>query len=177
VAATSEVAATIVVGQAVRVSSIEELIIGIAILVGTVGVVVPVIPGALLVLGAILVWAFQLNNPTGWVTFAVAAAAIGLSQVAKYVVPGRRMQVAGVPNRTILIASLAGIVGFFVIPIVGLFVGFVLGAYVAERHRLGPEPAWPSTKLALRAVGLSILIELTGCLLAAGVWLTAVRST
>ena len=54
-----------------------------------------------------------------------------------------------------------GVVGFFVIPVVGLFVGFVLGIYLAERRRVGQADAWPSTKAALRAVGLSILIELT----------------
>ncbi len=65
-------------------------------------------------------------------------------------------------------------VGFFVIPVVGLFLGFVVGVYGAEEERLGPQAAWPSTKLAVRAVGLSILIELAGALLAAATWLAAV---
>ena len=43
------------------------------------------------------------------------------------------------------------IAGFFVVPVVGLFVGFVLGVYVAERQRVGGEQAWPSTKAALRS--------------------------
>ena len=42
-------------------------------------------------------------------------------------------------------------------------------------RRLGSHQlAWPSTRHALGAVGLSILIELAGALLAAGAWLTAV---
>ena len=55
------------------------------------------------------------------------------------------------------------------------FVGFPLGVYLSELQRLGAHAnAWASTKHALRATGLSILIELIGASLAAAVWLTAV---
>ena len=46
------------------------------------------------------------------------------------------------------------------IPVVGLLVGFVLGVYLAELRRVGSEAAWPATRHALKAVGLSMLIEL-----------------
>ena len=52
-----------------------------------------------------------------------------------------------------------------------------LGVYVAERRRLGAKAAWPSTKAALRAVGLSILIELAAATLAACVWVVGVVVT
>jgi len=61
-------------------------------------------------------------------------------------------------------------VGFFVIPVVGLLVGFVAGIYLAELLRVGRARAWPSTGAALRAAGLSLLIELAAGLLAAVVW-------
>jgi uncharacterized protein len=65
-----------------------------------------------------------------------------------------------------------GLVGFFVIPVVGLFVGFVLGVWLAEWARLrDPRRAWPSTKQALKAAGLSMLIELAAGLAIAAVWL------
>jgi uncharacterized protein len=67
------------------------------------------------------------------------------------------------------------VVGFFVIPVVGFFIGFPLGVYLEERRRLGPHAAaWRSTREALRAMGLSILIELTATALAAGAWLAVV---
>ena len=155
-------------------SGVEELIIGLAILAGLVGIVVPILPGALLVLGAIMVWAFQLNSPAGWATLAVAAVAIGLSQVVKYLIPGRRLKAAGIPNGTLLLATALGVVGFFVVTEECLLAGFVLGVYAGERQRLGSEMAWPATKVALRAVGLSIMIELAGCLVATGAWLATV---
>jgi hypothetical protein len=94
--------------------------------------------------------------------------------VVKYALPGRGLRTAGVPNRTLVVGGVLGVVGFFVVPVVGLVVGFVLGVYVAELQRLGSTAAWPSTKAALKAVGLSILIELAAGLAATALWLTAV---
>jgi len=160
------------------VSFAGQLIVGLAILVGLVGVVVPLLPGAFLVLGAILVWAVVDGTATAWTVFAIAALAIGVSQVAKYVLPGRRLAAGGIPGSTVAVGGILGIVGFFVVPVVGLVLGFVLGIYAAESLRLKSlATAWPSTLTALRAVGLSMLIELFGALVAAGTWLTVVLVT
>jgi uncharacterized protein YqgC (DUF456 family) len=150
-------------------------LVGMAILAGIAGIVVPALPGALLVLGAILVWAIAESSATGWAVLALAAVLIGVAQVVKFLVPGRRMREAGVPSSTIVAGVVLAIAGFFLIPVVGLFLGFPAGVYLAERRRLGPhDQAWGSTRHALKALGLSILIELTAALLAAGIWLTAV---
>ena len=63
-----------------------------------------------------------------------------------------------------------GVVGFFVVPVIGAVLGFVLGVYLSELQRVGAGPAWPATKAALKAVGLSVLIELAAAVLAASVW-------
>ena len=154
-----------------------EVLVALAIAVGLVGVVVPVLPGALLVLGAILVWAWDIGTGEAWVVFAVATTFIALGSVVKYVVPGRRLRTSGVPTSTLLLGGLLGIIGIFVIPVVGLVVGFVLGIYLAELRRVGVDAAWPATKDALKAVGLSILIELVATLCAASVWAAGVVLT
>jgi uncharacterized protein YqgC (DUF456 family) len=151
------------------------LLVGLAIAVGLVGVVVPVLPGALLAWGAILVWALAVGTSTAWAVLAIATLAIGLAQVFKLLVPGRRMRAAGVPRASIVAGGVLAVVGFFAIPVVGLFVGFPLGVYLRERWRLGEhDPAWRSTTAALRAIGLSIAIELAATLVAAVAWLVAV---
>lgn len=151
-----------------------EVLIGLAIVVGLVGIVVPILPGALLVLGAIAVWAVLEGTGTGWAVFAAAAVLLVVSGVVKYTWPGRKMRDAGVPKRSLVAGALLGIVGFFVIPIVGLLIGFLLGTYLAEVHRhRAHADAWRSTVHATKAVGLSILVELLGALLAAGIWLAA----
>ena len=140
-------------------SDLGLIVVGLAIATGIVGVVVPVLPGALLAWAAIAVWAFV----------------VGGAQVVKVLVPGRRLRDAGVPRRSIAAGVVLAVVGFFVIPVVGLFIGFPVGVYVEERRRLGRHAAaWRSTQEALRALGLSIVIELTATMIAAAAWLAAV---
>ena len=150
---------------------IETLLAGVLIVVGIVGVLVPVLPGLLLVLAGIAVWAVPRNDTVGWTVLGLAVLVVVLGSVAKYLLPGRRLREAGVPMRTLALGGVLGLVGFFVIPVVGLFLGFVLGVYLGELGRLGDRSrAWPATKQALTAVGWSILIELATGLLAAAVW-------
>ena len=49
-----------------------DLLTGLAIAIGLVGIVVPVLPGSVLVLAAILLWAVLTSTAIGWTTFAVA---------------------------------------------------------------------------------------------------------
>ena len=154
-----------------------ELLVAIAIAVGIAGIIVPVLPGTILVLAAVLVWALDIGTTTAWAVFAVSSLLLVMGSVVKYLLPGRQLKASGVPSRTLLVGALLGFIGFFVIPVVGMFIGFVLGVYVAERARVGGALAWPSTKSALRAVGASILIELVAALLAAAAWVAGVVAT
>jgi len=156
------------------VSTLGLALVGIAILVGVAGVVIPGLPGGLLVVAAVLVWAGVEQTAGAWTTFAIATGFVAASQVIRYVVPGRRMRDAGVPMSTLALGAVLGVIGFFVVPVIGLFLGFVLGVYLAERRRAGSTgDARSSTTLALKAVGLFVLIELAGVMLAAVTWLTA----
>lgn len=142
------------------------------------GIVVPVLPGALLVWAAIAVWAAVTQSTAGWVVLVAATVCIAAVQVVKYALPERRLRNAGVPRRSILVGGLAGLVGFFVLPVVGLLVGFVGGVYVAERRRIGDHgEAWRATVLAARLAGLTIVIELFGTLVAAATWLGVAAAT
>lgn len=151
--------------------NLTELLVGVAIIAGIAGIVVPVLPGSILILGAVLVWTIQDGSTTSWIIFSVVTLLLVAGAILKYAIPGRQLKTTGVPNRSVLLGALLGTIGFFVIPVVGLFVGFVAGIYLAELQRLGQPEAWPSTKFALKAVGASILIELVAALLAASTWL------
>jgi len=154
-----------------------ELLVAVVIAVGLVGILVPVLPGSVLVVAGILLWAISVGGTTAWTVFAVATALVVAGTVVKYVVPGRRLQVAGIPASTQWFGVLLGVVGFFVVPVVGLLIGFVLGIYVAEYVRVGAKQAWPSTMHSLKAVGLSIVIELVAALAATWVWVVGVLAT
>lgn len=157
--------------------SVLEVLVAVAIAVGIAGVVVPILPGSALVLGAVLVWTIEVGGGTAWTVFAVVTTLLVLGSIVKYAVPGRRLKVAGIPTSTLWAGGVLGVIGFFVVPVVGLVLGFVLGVYLAEHRRVGAAAAWPSTKHALRAVGLSVLIELLAVLLAASVWVVGVVAT
>ena len=145
----------------------------VALVVGIVGVVVPVLPGLFLCLAAVLAWAvFADGDPQiRWVVFTLCAVWVVVGTVVKYAWPGAQMKALGVPTRTLLAGVLLGVVLMFVIPVVGLVIGFVGGVWVAEAARLGGfAQAWPSTVAALRAAGLSVLVELGAACLVAATW-------
>lgn len=150
-------------------------LVGLAILVGLVGIVLPVLPGSLIIAAAVLVWALDTEEPAAWVVFAVVVLLLAAGSIATYVIAGRRVSASGVPRRSLVVAGLAGIVGFFLIPVIGLLIFFPLGLYAMEYLRLGdPRGARNSAAVAIRATALGMLVELGLALAAAGTWLVAV---
>ena len=155
------------------------VLVGLLMLAGLIGVVVPVLPGLLLVGGAGLWWAIgDGGTTTHWLVFAVIALIGLVGTWLKYVVPARRTAQAGASGRSQLVALGLGIVGFFVIPVIGAPIGFVLGIYLAELHRLRAKaPAWAATRAALQGFALSMLIEFTAAVLMIGAWVIGVVLT
>lgn len=147
--------------------------VGLAILVGLIGIVVPVLPGSPIIAVALLVWAVDTGG-WAWAVFAAATAMLAAGWAASYVVPGRRVAASGVPRSTFVVAGLAGLAGFFVLPVLGLFVFFPAALYLMEYRRLRDRSAaWASAWLAVRMTALGMLIELSLALLAASTWLVA----
>ncbi|WP_300680375.1 DUF456 domain-containing protein [Nocardioides sp.] len=149
-----------------------EVLLLLTMLLGLCGIVALVVPGSLIIAAATVVWALQADDGRAWIFTSVALALLVAGMVVKYVVPGRRLADAGIPGRTQLIGLGVGVVGFFVIPVIGLVLGFVLGVWIAEVVRLGAGEATSSTFVALKAAGLSLLIELSVAALAVAVTLT-----
>lgn len=152
------------------------LLVGLVMAAGVVGCVVPVLPGLLLIAAAALVWALYEQDPLSWVVFAAMIAVLGVGAVAKYVLPARNLQAVGAPRSTMLIGAGAAVVGFFVIPVLGLPIGGVAGVFLAELRRLKGDraAAWRSTWETIKAVGLGLLIELAAALVAVAIWVVAV---
>ena len=148
------------------------LAVGIVIFViGVLGIVIPVLPGLLLCVAAVLVWAGFTGGTTAWVTFGVVAVIYAVTLLLQFLIPGRRMKRDGVGGLTLTLGVVGAIIGFFVIPVVGLPVGFVLGVFAAEYVRFRDlDRAWQATKAALRGVLHSMGIELSAALLIAVTW-------
>jgi uncharacterized protein len=153
---------------------VVTVLAAVLVAVGIVGIALPILPGLVLVVAGVAVWAVARADAVAWTVLGIVVALAVVGSVVKYLLPGRRLRDSGVPGRTIAAGAVLGVIGFFVIPVLGLFIGFVLGVYLAELARLsGHEAAWPSTRRALAAVGWSIVIEMATGLLAAAVWVGA----
>ncbi|MCW2614731.1 MAG: hypothetical protein JWN08_1725 [Frankiales bacterium] len=156
-----------------------SVLVGLVMVVGLLGVVVPLLPGTALVLGAGVAWAVlvQTEGAGRWVVVAVMAALFVAGVAAKYALPGKRLS-AQLPRTTLLCGALAAVVGFLVLPPFGLLVGGVAGVYLAEARRVGGgAEARRSTVQVLKAVGLGILAELTAGVLMVGTWLAGLVAT
>ena len=154
------------------------ILVAVAIAVGLVGVLVPLLPGTLLVYAAIAVWAFVEQNTVGWVVLGVVTAILAATMAIKYLWPVKRMRAADVSPATLAAGAVAGVIGFFVIPVLGLLVGFVLGVYLAElAHRRDQRQAWASTVHAVKGAALSVGVELAGGMLATAAWVIGVVLT
>ncbi|QAY64503.1 DUF456 domain-containing protein [Xylanimonas allomyrinae] len=158
-------------------SVLGEVLVGLVIVVGLVGTVVQVLPGNVLVLGAILVWAWVTGGGAWW-AFAAAAVVVALAELGQWLLAGRHLRRADVPWSTLAWGGVAGVVGFFVLPVVGLPLFFVGAVYVAELvRRQDRERAWRATVAALQATGITIVVQLAGGLLASVAWLVGVWRT
>lgn len=147
------------------------LLVALAIAVGLVGILVPLLPGTLLVWAAIAVWAVVVATTTSWVVLGIVTALLVSGIAVKYLWPVKRMRAAEVSGRTLAAGAVLGVIGFFVIPVVGLPVGFVAGVFAAElAQRRDRRRAWASTVHAVKGVALSVGVELAAGLLATAVW-------
>jgi uncharacterized protein len=161
------------------VSAAGELLIGIAMAVGLVGVVVPVLPGLLLVWVAGVAWAWlDGGGALRWTIAAILTLLFVAGTTLKYVLPARSATGAGAPRSTLLLAAVGAVVGFFVIPVVGFVIGGVAVVFLAELARLGsPAAAWLSTRAVLVGIGIGMLVELCAATSMLAVWLLGVFAT
>ncbi len=149
--------------------------VGLAMVAGTVGIVLPALPGLFVVWAASGVWALVVQSGVGWVVWGVTTCLYAAGLACQYIVPGRRLRSAGVGTTTLVIALLAGVVGFFVIPFIGGPLAFAGAVYLVSRSRgAGHMLAWAATKQAGRAVLTSIGVELLAALSIIATWIVGV---
>lgn len=146
--------------DSLTVQIIVTVLAALAYIVGLTGIIVPVLPGTITIVIATLVWAIVIGGWPAWIAFAIVLVLGAIGMTCSYVLTGRRLKEAEVPMWPVLVGIASGIVGIFVIPFLGLPIGFLIGLYVAESLRLkdwrkGLDNAW----IAIKALGLGIIIE------------------
>ncbi|WP_435299476.1 DUF456 domain-containing protein [Timonella sp. A28] len=156
----------------------QDLIIALVIFVGLIGTIIQILPGSLIVAGAIFVWALLTGGTTAWVICVLSFLVIAAGAVIKYVLAGSHMKRSRLRNSSIIVGLVAGAILFFVIPVIGLPIGFVLGVFLSEYlHTQDFTAAKASTIVALKATGITILVELGAALIATGLWIVGLVMT
>ncbi len=153
--------------------TVVTILCGLAILVGVAGTIIPVLPGSILIGLSLLAWAIWGGaGTTGWVVFGIGLVFVLAGMAASAVLTGRKLKQHSIPGRSVIAGLVLGVVGMFIIPVVGLFVGFAAGLLLSELHRtrvLGTAVA--SSWAALKATGLGMIAEFGLACLAASTWL------
>ncbi|MGW1213806.1 DUF456 domain-containing protein [Streptomyces sp. NPDC002499] len=153
----------------------DLLLVGLVLLLGLCGVLVPGVPGSWLVWAAVLWWALKDPQPVAWGVLVGATIALLVCQVVRWMLPPRRLRASGATPRMGVYAGTGALLGFVLVPVLGAIPGFMGGIYVGERLRLGGHgEARAALRTAMRSGGSSVLAELFTCLLIAGAWLGAV---
>ncbi|APF41172.1 DUF456 domain-containing protein [Neomicrococcus aestuarii] len=154
---------------------IVTIIAGLLLAVAALGTIYPVLPGSILAMGSLLAWAWILGSTPSWTMGIIGMALVAIGWSASAVLTGRNLKQQQIPSKSIVVAVVCGIVGMFVIPVVGLFVGFgvgLLGMEFARRKDFGL--ALRSAGSALKATGLGILVEFGMVALASSAWVIGV---
>jgi hypothetical protein len=148
------------------------VLVAVAMAVGIVGTVVPVVPGLALVWAAGLVYGISAGfGAVGVVAFAVMTLLAAAGIVAGWLVPQRAAGRAGATRLSMAVAAVCAVIGFFVVPVVGLPLGGLAGLYLAELQRTSDAAtAWRTTRSTLVAFGLASLVQLAAGVAMALVW-------
>ncbi|MGW3209672.1 DUF456 domain-containing protein [Streptomyces sp. NPDC001135] len=153
----------------------ELLLVGVVIVLGLCGVLVPGVPGSWLVWAAVLWWALTDPQPSAWAVLVGATGVLLPSLAVRAALPPRRLRESGATPRLAVYAGAGSFLGFVLLPVLGALPGFVAGIYVHERLRLGGHgEAIASLRTTMRSGGSSVLTEWFACLLIAGAWLGTV---
>ncbi|MDQ1015292.1 DUF456 domain-containing protein [Streptomyces afghaniensis] len=153
----------------------DLLLVGLVILLGLYGVLLPAVPGSLLVWAAVMWWALTDPQPVAWWVLVGATGLMLVSQGVRWALPPRRLRASRTTHRMLSYAGAGSTLGFVLLPVVGAIPGFLAGIYLAERLRLGRRAeAVAAVRTVMRSGGSSVLAELFTCQLIAAAWMGAV---
>lgn len=152
--------------------TLVTVLCGLAILVGVAGTIIPVLPGSILIGVSLLAWALWGGaGTTGWVVFGIGLVFVLAGMAASAVLTGRKLKAHSIPGRSVVVGLVLGVAGMFIIPVVGLFVGFAAGLLLSELQRTRVfGTAVASSWAALKATGFGMIVEFGLACLAASTW-------
>jgi len=151
--------------------AVVTAVAGLLLAVGVTGTIIPILPGSILTVAALLAWAWLIGSTASWTAGLIGAALALIGMSASLVLTGRKMRAHRIPSGPVLVGVAVGVAGMFIVPVVGLFLGFALGLLLAEfARRRDLAAAWRSSLEAMKSMGLGMLLEFACASLAAFVF-------
>ena len=152
-----------------------DLVVGLGMLVGLIGVLIPFLPGLPLIVISAFVWVVaDGSDPGQWIVFAIVTSIAVAAMVVGSTIPARRASSAGTPGWVLALGVVGLVIGAFAIPVVGALIGWPIGIFIGEWLRtreLGA--AWVTTRATLAALGLGIAIQFGAGVVAVAIWAAA----
>ena len=142
------------------------IVVAVVMVIGVAGTVLPILPGLWVIWLAAVAYGVLAGFNTGaWFAMAVITVLAIVGTASAFYLPQRSAASVGVPWWGQLIALGFAVAGFFVVPVVGAPLGFVVGILVTtivkERHIPGALGAtWATLKAMLLASGVQFAVGL-----------------
>jgi uncharacterized protein YqgC (DUF456 family) len=152
---------------------LEALSFGIAVafmLVGVAGIIVPILPGMLLVWLTLLAYAWITDFAViTWWMFAILTLVALVTGLSNIWLPYLGAKKTGAAKRAIFLGFVGGIIGTFIMPLVGTVIGYALGIILGEllKHRdlrqaikasIGGVAGWTISTVVELAGALTIIL-------------------
>jgi len=142
-------------------SGLGELLIGLAMAIGLLGILIPIAPGIILVWLAGLAWALlDGGGLIRWSLFALMTLLMVGALVATVRIPTKSAGHLDAPRGTLWLAAIFAVIGFFAIPVAGVLIGFSAGVLLS--HLLATNDihkSFDAMWATLRAFSKSALIQ------------------
>lgn len=110
-------------------------------------------------MAGLIVWGIW-GSGWAWLAVGIGLLLTGTGMFSGWILAKRGLDAREIPNWPIVVGAVTGIVGMFVLPALGLPIGFLAGLVVCEYIRLRDwrealSTSWTTTK----ALGIGMLIE------------------
>ena len=154
---------------------VVTIVAGLLLAVAAIGTVYPGVPGSVLAIITLMAWAWIMGSSAAWIAAVIGSVMVAAGWAAGAMLTSRKLRQQQIPKRSIAVAMVSAVVGMFLIPVVGVFVGFGAGLFVSEyARRRDFGSSLKSSAKTLKATGIGVVLEFGMVCLAGSVWMIGV---
>jgi uncharacterized protein YqgC (DUF456 family) len=158
--------------EVVDAEIVVTIVAGLLLAVAAIGTVYPGVPGSVLAIITLMAWAWIMGSAAAWIAAVIGSFMVAAGWAASAVLTSRKLRQQQIPKRSIAVAMVSAVVGMFLIPVVGVFVGFGAGLFVSEyARRRDFSSSLKSSAETLKATGIGVVLEFGMVCLAGSVWM------